>query len=288
MENWDKWRGKFWNAIPPAWRGHLQNNFIQRCVVGTLLTVLSAYVIWGAQNLFSLYVWFFILLAVREWQRMTEPDHWRTNVHYLYSVVLLLAIVQALFGTGAALAVLAVLPFLLWLIGARISLRHPVWFACSILYLAMAALAVIHMMQGYTIGPAIITYFFGVVWATDTVAYVIGRRMGGALMAPDVSPKKTWWGFAGGLMAGVVVGAILGIILDTGNFLGTLVMSIVLSLAAQLSDLAQSAMKRYFSIKDTGGMIPGHGGVLDRIDSIMLSAPLYILIQLCAGRPLPW
>jgi len=288
MENWDSWRGKLWAAVPLAWRAHLQNNFIQRCVMGTLLTVLSAYIIWGAQNLFPLYVWLFILLAVREWQRMTEPDHWRTNVHYLYSVVLLLAIVQALFGTDAALAVLAVLPFLLWLIGARISLRHPIWFACSILYLGLAALSVIHMMQAYTIGPAIITYFFGVVWATDTVAYVIGRRMGGALMAPDVSPKKTWWGFVGGLVAGVVVGAILGMILDTGNFLCTLTMSLVLSIAAQMSDLSQSAMKRYFSIKDTGGMIPGHGGVLDRIDSIMLSAPLYILIQLCAGRPLPW
>ncbi len=288
MASVEQWRNKLWAAVPAAWRGPLQNNFIQRCVTGTLLTVISAWVIWGAQNLFPFYVWCFILIAVREWQRMTEAANWRDNVHYLYSVILLLAIAQAVLGTGAALAVLVVLPFLLWLVGAQIALRHPIWFACSILYLALPALAVIHMMQRYTIGPAIITYFFGVVWATDTAAYVIGRHVGGALIAPGVSPKKTWSGSIGGLAAGVIVGGIFGLILDTGNFFGTLAMSAFLSVAAQASDLAQSAAKRYFSIKDSGGLIPGHGGVLDRIDSMMLSAPLYALIQLLAGRPLPW
>lgn len=288
MANLASWREAVWAMLPPAWQTRLRDNFVQRCIAGVILTVVSLWAVWGTPDIFPLYIWIFILVAVREWQRMTEPGNWHETVHYLYSVILLLAIVQMLFGTAAALAVLVILPFLLWLVGAQITVRHPVWFALSPLYLAPSALAIIHIHEGFTIGPAAVTYFFGVVWATDTAAYLIGRQMGGSLLAADISPKKTWSGFIGGLVAGVIVGSLVGIALDTGNFFETILVSAVLSVAAQASDLAQSAIKRYFSIKDTGGVIPGHGGVLDRIDSIMLSAPLYAAMQYLARHPLPW
>ena len=288
MANWAQWRENIFLTLPAGVREKLQNNLVQRCIAGVVLALTSLWAIWLAPNVFPLYVWLFILLAVREWQRMTEPDNWRQSVDYLYSVVLLLAIVQALFSTTAALAMLVLLPFLLWLIGAQMNLRRPLWFAASIIYLALPALALIHMHERLTIGAAAVTYFLGVVWATDTAAYLIGRKVGGYLLAPDVSPKKTWSGLVGGLMAGGLVGVILGLMLDTQHFLETLLISLILSAAAQGSDLAQSAAKRFFSIKDTGGMIPGHGGILDRIDSLMLSAPLYLFLQLCASRPLPW
>ncbi len=274
--------------LPASLQEQLQNNFIQRCIAGAVLALASMWAIWISPNLFPVYVWFFILIAVREWQRMAEPEQFRESVHYLYSFILLIACVQALFGTRAGFAVLVVVPLLLWMIATQIKLAHPLRFACSILYLGAAPLSLIALNQNYTIGAEIVTYYFGVVWATDTAAYIIGRRVGGSLLAPDVSPKKTWSGFIGGTIAGTVVGIILGLILDTGHILETLVLSLVLSLVAQFSDLFQSKIKRLYNVKDTGGIIPGHGGVLDRVDSLMLSAPLYAFLQFIAHRALPW
>lgn len=274
--------------LPPAWHTALANNFVQRCIAGVILGVASLWTVWISPNLFPVYVWFFILVAVREWQRMAEPEGFRESVHYLYSAVILIACVQGLFGTRAGFAVLAVLPLLLWTIAMQLKLQRPLWFACGIVYLGAAPLSLIALHQNYTIGTEIVTYFFAVIWATDTAAYLIGRHVGGALFAPDISPKKTWSGFIGGLFAGAGAGVLVGIMLDTGHFMVTLGLSILLSFTAQMSDLVQSRIKRFYSVKDTGGIIPGHGGVLDRIDSLMLSAPLYALIQLVAGRAVPW
>lgn len=288
MENWANWRNKIWDAFPAAWQTQLRNNFIQRCIAGLALAFLTLWAIWSDTTVFALYLLAFALLAVREWQRMTEPQNWETSVHYQYSILVLIAIVQMMFATSTALMLLIVMPFLMWMIAMYIGLARPLWFACSVIYLALPVLSLLYVHEHSTIGSAAVTYFFGIVWATDTAAYVIGRRMGGSLLAPDVSPQKTWSGFVGGLLAGTLAGVLGGLILETHQFMETFVLAIVISLAAQGSDLIESAMKRFYNIKDSGGLIPGHGGILDRIDSLMLSAPLYALIQLLAGRPLPW
>jgi phosphatidate cytidylyltransferase len=288
MANLAHLREKVFVALPAAWRERLQNNFIQRCIAGITLCLVSLWAVWLAPNFFPVYVWFFILVAVREWQRMTEAAEYRESVHYLYSFIILFACVQGLCGTRAAFVLLAVLPLLLWWIAKQIRLARPLWFAGSIWYLGAPPLTLIALHQNYTIGAEIVTYFFGVVWATDTAAYLIGRKLGGALMAPDVSPKKTWSGFIAGLLAGVGIGLGLGLILNTAHFFETAGMSLLLSVTAQISDLLQSKIKRSNHIKDTGGIIPGHGGVLDRIDSLILSAPLYAFIQFVANRAVPW
>lgn len=288
MENLANWRSKIWLALPDGLRTQLQNNFIQRCIAGTVLSLGSLWIIWALPDFAPAYLWMFMFLGVREWQRMTEPDSWRESVHYQYSIMLLVAITQLLFGTPPALMMLLVAPFLMWMIANYIQLTRPLWFACSIIYLTLPALSLIHIYQSYTIGAAAVTYFFGVIWATDTAAYVIGRRVGGSLLAPDVSPKKTWSGFIGGMIAGTLGGVLMGIMFETHHIAETFIVSMLLAVAAQGSDLVQSAMKRFYKIKDSGGLIPGHGGILDRIDSLMLSAPLFAFIQFVAGRPLPW
>jgi phosphatidate cytidylyltransferase len=288
MANWVKWRERIWAILPVTWQEILLNNFIQRCIAGVMLTLLSLWIVWGLPQLFPLYAWGVVLLAMREWQRMAEPDDWQRTVHYLYSSAMLLAIVQGLFGTVAAAVLVISLPLFLWLVACFIQLKRPLWFACSIIYMGLPALALISMISHYTIGSAVITYFFTVIWATDIAAYFIGRRLGGVLLAPDVSPKKTWSGFLGGLGAGTIMGILIGLFLGADQFVWLVVMSLLLSAAAQMSDLAESAIKRFYNVKDTGTMIMGHGGILDRIDSLMLSAPFFVLVQLLAGRPLPW
>jgi phosphatidate cytidylyltransferase len=135
------------------------------------------------------------------------------------------------------------------------------------------------------LGVAGVLWMFAVVWVTDTAAYFAGRRFGGPKLWPSVSPKKTWSGFAGGLAAGTAAGVAVPLValpLGWTPPAGYVVIALVSALAsvlAQLGDLGESAMKRRFGVKDSGRLIPGHGGVMDRLDgfwavSLLLGAIL--------------
>ncbi len=113
------------------------------------------------------------------------------------------------------------------------------------------------------------------VFATDTAAYFTGRTLGRHKMAPRISPKKTWEGGGGGLVGGVAAVLALSAAFDldasTAQIMG---LAVILPVAAQLGDLAESALKRSMGVKDMGGLLPGHGGVADRLDSVLFAAPM--------------
>jgi phosphatidate cytidylyltransferase len=110
-------------------------------------------------------------------------------------------------------------------------------------------------------------WVFGMVWATDIGAYFAGRAFGGARLAPRISPSKTWSGLIGGMIAALIVSATLG---DRGGIVGVpLWIGLVMGLVAQLGDLGQSWMKRRAGVKDSGKLIPGHGGLFDRVDGLL-------------------
>lgn len=113
-----------------------------------------------------------------------------------------------------------------------------------------------------------------VVWASDSGAYFAGRTFGGPKLAPQASPNKTWSGFIGGIVASIVIGITLGSFLqDIYVTIPQMVMvSAYLSLMSHLGDLLESVVKRYFNVKDSGCLIPGHGGILDRLDSTLLAS----------------
>ena len=118
-----------------------------------------------------------------------------------------------------------------------------------------------------------------VVWTTDVAAYFAGRRFGGPKLWPRVSPKKTWSGFAGGLLGGTFAGcAIIRLALgdweEQPGLAMVAVISALASVASQLGDLGESALKRRFDVKDSGHVIPGHGGVMDRVDGFWAVAAL--------------
>lgn len=118
-----------------------------------------------------------------------------------------------------------------------------------------------------------------VVWATDIGAYFTGRQVGGEKLAPDISPSKTWSGAFGGLAIGTLAGLVLWLIVVPASpwWVG-LAIAVATSMAGQVGDLAESAIKRRFRIKDSGDMIPGHGGLMDRLDSTTFGAMLLFLI----------
>jgi len=146
------------------------------------------------------------------------------------------------------------------------------------LYIGLPLITIIKIRENTQIGFWGIIFLFVVIWATDTGAYFTGKLWGTKKLAPHISPKKTWVGFWGGIIFGLVSGLILSNIIV---FLKPNVMVITLfaSLAGQLGDLAESVFKRIACIKDSGKVLPGHGGVLDRIDSLLLAAPVvYIFL----------
>lgn len=122
------------------------------------------------------------------------------------------------------------------------------------------------------------------VWATDTFAYAVGRFIGRRPLAPRISPKKTWEGAVGGAIGAMAVAALLRLtILDFVAWHHVLVVALLCGVLGQIGDLAESRMKRTVGAKDSGRLLPGHGGVLDRIDALILAAPLVYAYLAIAG-----
>lgn len=117
------------------------------------------------------------------------------------------------------------------------------------------------------LGMTAALWVFGMVWATDIGAYFAGRAFGGARLAPTISPSKTWSGLVGGMIAALIASATIG---DRGQIIGLpLWIGLFMGLLAQLGDLGESWMKRRAGVKDSGKLIPGHGGIFDRVDGLL-------------------
>ncbi|HEV2558833.1 MAG TPA: phosphatidate cytidylyltransferase [Microvirga sp.] len=166
-------------------------------------------------------------------------------------------------AAAAALAVMAVL--------AR-SNRDRLWAAGGFAYAAVIALVPSIVRDHPALGLTGVLWMFAVTWATDVAAYFTGRRLGGPKLWPQVSPKKTWSGFFGGLVGAVACGlAVVAGATSLGwqppaGLTAVALASALASVLSQLGDLAESALKRSFDVKDSGFLIPGHGGVMDRLD----------------------
>src|SRR5262249_43540630 len=117
-----------------------------------------------------------------------------------------------------------------------------------------------------------VVYLIVVVATADTAAFVCGRLLRGPLLWPRVSPNKTWSGFIGALIGSGVVGALFWLIVPGGSFVRLALAGVLLALVAQAGDLAESALKRRFGAKDAGSILPGHGGVMDRVDGLVAAA----------------
>jgi phosphatidate cytidylyltransferase len=161
--------------------------------------------------------------------------------------------------------------------------RHAGWALAGLAYTVVPALAAVWLRADSGAGRVAVLWLFAVIWATDTAAYFTGRTLGGPKLAPRLSPGKTWAGVAGGTAAACLAGLAVAIVADFGPVWALVLASAVLSLVGQGGDLAISGMKRHFDAKDSGHIIPGHGGVLDRLDStvasVLLLAALLFALQ---------
>jgi phosphatidate cytidylyltransferase len=230
---------------------------------------------------FALLVSVVAAIAFLEWTAIgrAEQPSWARMVAGV-------ALVTGLFGLGVlganwivvtgAVAVLAILAG-----RGRPAFR---WMGLGLVYVAVPSAAVLLLRQAEPYGLMSILFILVVVWATDISAYFGGRAMGGPKLWPKVSPKKTWSGAVSGLAAACLAGGAMVAMMQNDDFLIGLLLAIPLSVAAQAGDLFESAVKREFGVKDSGKLIPGHGGVLDRVDGLFgASAVAWLLALLGLG-----
>jgi phosphatidate cytidylyltransferase len=156
--------------------------------------------------------------------------------------------------------------------------RAPFWTAGGVIYAGVALLAPALLRGDPVAGLTAILFLFAIVWSTDILAYFVGRALGGPLLWPLVSPKKTWSGALGGLVGGVAAGTLVAYASGGAKPAVAGGLAFVLSIVAQGGDLFESAIKQRFGAKDASHIIPGHGGVMDRLDGFLVAALAAIVI----------
>ncbi len=177
------------------------------------------------------------------------------------------------------------------LVGLKRHHARAIWFGIGFLYIAVPSIAILWVRDDPVTGQGIelLAWILALVIATDTGAYAAGRSIGGPKLAPAISPNKTWAGLIGGMVSAAVVGLIAGLWLDLSSPWKLMILSAGLAVIEQVGDLLESAFKRRFGVKDSSHIIPGHGGVLDRVDGLLtVSVAVAALDYFGEGSVLSW
>lgn len=201
-----------------------------------------------------------------------------TKQRVISSIVLLPIAVYAIFFSKSLFLVLviamAILMTVEWMDMIRNREDEKRWRVIGFFYILIPLFSVYKLRL---IDSNIVFWMFAIIWVTDIFAFFSGRILGGKKLAPEISPNKTWSGLFGGVAASAVIGFVSAFMFSGGVIFFVLI-SILLSLIEQISDLVESKFKRIFGVKDSGNIIPGHGGVLDRLDGMMFTAPAVLFI----------
>lgn len=168
----------------------------------------------------------------------------------------------------------AVLIFCEWV---KIS-SFRLWWAVPGAAYSTVFLAAMILLRDSPYGLTAVLWLFGLIWAADTAAYFAGRAIGGPKLWPAVSPNKTWSGSIAGTLAGIIAGLVVIRLAGLALHPMHVMIALIVVIAAQCGDLLESAFKRHFGVKDSGQLIPGHGGVMDRCDSLVLASAVALSI----------
>ncbi|HEX5795299.1 MAG TPA: phosphatidate cytidylyltransferase [Geminicoccaceae bacterium] len=256
-----------------------------------LIPIALAMVVLGGWG-FAGFVELAVVLMAFEWARLSILRFGRRSGWIAGGAVLAVgSIATLLIAAGRPEAALGCLlgGTVLAALLARAVGGSPVWTGLGVVYVGLPAIALIWLRAVPELGLGLLIWLLVVVWATDTAAYFAGRTLGGPRLAPAISPSKTWSGLCGGMLGAALTGAFTAGLLGSERLIQAAGLGAVLAIVAQLGDLTESAFKRMAGVKDSSALIPGHGGLLDRIDGLLFAAPALALVGLIAGpEALPW
>ncbi|HVK92597.1 MAG TPA: phosphatidate cytidylyltransferase [Mycoplana sp.] len=259
-----------------------------RIASGLVLAAIVLAATWAGGAPFRLLSVAIAMLVYYEWStitRLAETDFrgnafgWATTA--TAGGMIILGEPEMALVTVAAAVVLSLL-HTLWF-------RRGFWLPGGIAYAGLTALSLAAIRADDATGLVAMLFVFAVVWATDILAYFVGRAIGGPKLAPAISPGKTWSGAIGGTVAAVVAGCALYLYVFQSAGLWVPAIAFVLSVFSQVGDLFESFIKRRFGVKDSSRLIPGHGGVMDRVDGLVFACFAAFLLGLAAtlgGRPI--
>ncbi|WP_404404186.1 phosphatidate cytidylyltransferase [Pelagibacterium halotolerans] len=266
------------SANRPLWP--FGSDLLPRLLSAVVLIPLTAIALIAGWLPFALLVALVMAGAYREWETMISGEHKGWPAALMMGLLALAALAHPMNGAWTAAIIIAVAVAA----GAVIAAPNRGWRIAGIAYFGLVTMAFLAIRGSSGAGIWAGLFLVSVTWLTDSGAYFVGRIVGGTKLSPDVSPSKTWSGAAGGLVSGTIGGLIVWFIagwaLDAPSpFIIGLLIAVIVSIAGQAGDLAESAIKRRFAVKDSGDIIPGHGGLMDRIDSLTMAA----LILWCIG-----
>ena len=223
-----------------------------------------------------------------EWARLCRAGRVGSSGAALIAVVLA-AVVAAAIGMVAVGIAISIAGAALVLLLARREAGDALWLALGALWLALPCVLLLWLSHGGGTGAgrATVLWVFAIVWATDIGAYAVGRRVGGPLLAPRWSPRKTWAGLVGGALCAALAGWGAAHLVEAAS-LPVVLLSAGLAIVGQFGDLAESVAKRRFGVKDSSGLIPGHGGLLDRLDGLLAVIPAVALLTAAGGGLAAW
>jgi len=234
--------------------------------------------------------WFAALLALagglmaREWCAIVHPNSAvQLALHWL--AVLAAVLVTGLNGAGPALACVAAI----WLAAAlQAGITEPrlrLWALAGVPYVGLPVVALLSLRADPAYGLTAVIWLLVVVWSADTAAYAAGRGIGGPKLSPSISPNKTWAGLGGAAGGAALAGGLAGWAAGLPWLAPVVVMAAVIGVIEQMGDLFESLLKRHHGVKDSGAVIPGHGGMLDRVDGLVAAALAAVVIGAAHAGP---
>jgi phosphatidate cytidylyltransferase len=256
-----------------------------RVLFGVFLAVIAIALVFYSPDWYAAVTVLMALFGAREWHRMVRSPAQRAAAD-LKPIHIQTAVTAGAIGCAVAALVMHLVPvaFLFLAVGAvaayflaRQRDDNPLWHAGGVIYIGLPSLALVALRVYPPQGALVVLGLFLIVWATDTGALVFGKLIGGKKIAPRLSPGKTWAGTIGGSITAAVVFA-LYIAFFGFNVWLAMSFAFIFSFAAHGGDLFESLVKRRFGYKDSGGLIPGHGGVLDRMDSMFVASLVLALL----------
>jgi phosphatidate cytidylyltransferase len=256
------------------------NNLVLRIVSAAVLAPLALFVAWLGDWPFALFWGAAAIAVLWEWTRLVAgPRHWLM----LSSCASAIAVAALVAWRDRPIAGI----FLVGLGALAATIFAPrerrFWITAGIGYAGTLLLAPLLLRADQTYGFPAMVLLFAIVWSTDIFAYFAGRAIGGPKLAPAVSPKKTWSGAVGGAVGAVLVAVAVADLFGSVDRGTIAVIALALSVCAQLGDLLESWIKRQFGVKDASRLIPGHGGVMDRLDGFWAAAVAACVVGLLRG-----
>lgn len=249
----------------------------QRVLSSLVLATVTVLAVLAGGWLFIAFTLVAVLVMAGEWTRLMPgpPGTARLPVAAAAAAVPMLAVLLLVNGSvELAAALVLVGAALAAAVAALVPGAAPDRAAGGVVYVGVPVLALVWLRTDVPAGLAHVLWLLLVVWATDICAYAVGRTLRGPKLVPRISPSKTWSGLIGGMVGAGVVGGVTALAFGAGLAFPA-ALGVVLAAVAQAGDLFESFLKRRASVKDSGHLIPGHGGLLDRVDGLVTAAPLF-------------